>query len=150
MDDTSLYWTHTLRETRIKLVNDPGLFTDFITFLHTEKLEETSRFYETILGFELVLDQGRCKIFRVSQGGYIGFCSHSAVEISHQSIILTFVTQEVDQLYSRLVSNNVPVEKPPQINQEFGIYHCFFRDPNGYLLEVQRFLDPEWSNTENR
>jgi len=24
------------------------------------------------------------------------------------------------------------------------IYHCFLRDPNGYLLEIQRFLDPAW------
>jgi hypothetical protein len=25
-----------------------------------------------------------------------------------------------------------------------NIYHCFLRDPNGYLIEIQRFLDPAW------
>ena len=24
------------------------------------------------------------------------------------------------------------------------IYHFFLRDPDGYLIEVQRFLDPAW------
>ena len=24
------------------------------------------------------------------------------------------------------------------------IYHCFLRDPNGYLIEIQRFLNPAW------
>ena len=36
------------------------------------------------------------------------------------------------------------IEKPPTHNPEFAIYHFFFRDPSGYLLEIQRFDDPRW------
>ena len=37
---------------------------------------------------------------------------------------------------------------PPALNPEYGIYHCFLRDPNGYLVEIQRFLDPSWAGAE--
>lgn len=119
-------------------------FSEFITFLYTADLDKTSQFYETVLGFKMVLDQGKCRIFHVSSGGYLGFCIQNNVEIPHRAIILTLVTEDVDHIYDKLVRLNTSIEKPPQINQEFGIYHCFFRDPNGYLLEVQRFLDPDW------
>jgi catechol 2,3-dioxygenase-like lactoylglutathione lyase family enzyme len=27
-------------------------------------------------------------------------------------------------------------------NRDYDICHCFLRDPNGYLIEIQRFLHP--------
>jgi catechol 2,3-dioxygenase-like lactoylglutathione lyase family enzyme len=44
----------------------------------------------------------------------------------------------------RIRPRGVAIEKPPAANPEFEIYHFFFRDPNGYLLEIQRFDDPRW------
>ena len=29
-------------------------------------------------------------------------------------------------------------------NERFDIYNFFARDPDGYLVEIQRFLDPAW------
>jgi hypothetical protein len=34
--------------------------------------------------------------------------------------------------------------KPPTYNERYQIYHLFARDPNGYLIEIQRFEDPRW------
>jgi catechol 2,3-dioxygenase-like lactoylglutathione lyase family enzyme len=48
----------------------------------------------------------------------------------------------------RLISSLSDVERDsvrhPAFNADFRIYHCFFPDPNGYLLEIQRFDDPAW------
>ena len=35
----------------------------------------------------------------------------------------------------------IEIPNPPKINSKFNIYHFFFKDPNGYTLEVQKFLD---------
>jgi catechol 2,3-dioxygenase-like lactoylglutathione lyase family enzyme len=47
----------------------------------------------------------------------------------------------VDGWYEHLSARGVAFEKPPQINPQYRIYHCFLRDPDGYLIEIQRFLD---------
>jgi catechol 2,3-dioxygenase-like lactoylglutathione lyase family enzyme len=54
------------------------------------------------------------------------------------------VTTAVDAWYEFLIEKGVEIEKPPTLNPTYNIYHCFLRDPNGYLLEIQQFLDPAW------
>ena len=49
-------------------------FSDLITFFYTRDLKTTSRFYEDVLGLEMVLDQGSCRVYRVTERGYVGFC----------------------------------------------------------------------------
>jgi len=29
---------------------------------------------------------------------------------------------------------------------ETARFYCFLRDPNGYLIEIQRFEDPRWTS----
>jgi catechol 2,3-dioxygenase-like lactoylglutathione lyase family enzyme len=110
-----------------------------ITFLYTRDLAATARFYEEVLGLALALDQGDCRIYRVSDGGYLGFCQRQSAPEEPAGIILTLVTQEVDAWYEYLSERGVVFEKPPALNPKYEIYHCFLRDPNGYLIEIQRF-----------
>jgi len=119
-------------------------FTQQVTFLYTPDLVATARFYEQVLGLELVLDQGTCRIYRVSRDGFVGFCQKEGGDPRPQTIILTFVTPDVDSWYERLTAQGVAFDKPPTFNPQYNIYHCFLRDPNGYLLEIQRFLDLAW------
>ncbi len=119
-------------------------FTDTITFLYTRDLASTARFYEDVLGFQLALDQGSCRIYRIGANGFVGFCERASAQDKPEGVIITFVTDEVDAWADRLKAEAVPLEKPPTLNEEYGIYHIFFRDPNGYLLEIQRFVDPAW------
>jgi catechol 2,3-dioxygenase-like lactoylglutathione lyase family enzyme len=55
---------------------------------------------------------------------------------------LTLLLDEVDAAYERLTALGVVTEGPPEFHERFGITHFFARDPNGYRLELQRFLDP--------
>ena len=114
-----------------------------ITFCYTPNLPATAEFYENVLELPLALDQGACRIYRVTRGAFLGFCSKDEAPIP-KGIILTLVTEDVDAWHARLSERGVVFEKPPAHNPKFNIYHCFLRDPNGYLIEIQRFEDPAW------
>lgn len=122
----------------------PAPFAQVITFFHTADLAATADFYERVLGLPLALDQGACRIYRASPDGYIGFCQHLTPPAQPESAILTLVTPDVDGWAARLTEQGVALEKPPQFNPRFNIYHCFLRDPNHLLIEIQRFEDPRW------
>lgn len=107
----------------------------------------TARFYEEVLELPLVVDQGDCRIYRVSPQAFLGFCQRlDAAEIP-QGVIFTLVTSDVDGWAERLCAHGVSFEKEPALNEKYQIYNCFFRDPNGYLLEIQRFINPDWAET---
>jgi catechol 2,3-dioxygenase-like lactoylglutathione lyase family enzyme len=118
-----------------------------ITFLYTRDLAKTAAFYEGILGLRLVLDQGSCRIYQVSGDGYLGFCEREAAPRQPEGVIFTIVTQVVDEWHQYLAEQGIEFETAPAVNPTYNIYHCFLRDPNGYLIEIQRFLDPDWNRT---
>ncbi len=118
-------------------------FDAHITFCYTRDLAETARFYEEALELELTLDQGGCRIYRVAGDAFIGFCSRKDAT-KPEGVILTLVTDDVDGWHRRLTGRGVFFEKSPQYNPDYDIYHCFLRDPSGYLLEIQRFENPAW------
>ncbi len=115
-----------------------------ITFLYTSDLGTSARFYEDILGLELSLDQGTCRIYNTVQNAYLGICERINAKVDTAAVIFTLVTPDVDGWYEWLKEKGVVFEKPPELNSQYQIYHCFLRDPNGYLIEIQRFEDPRW------
>ena len=128
-----------------------GPFEQAVTFLYVRDIEVSYRFYGETLELPLVLDQGLARVYRVSPGdAFLGVCKSSSVQQpplpdrAPLGLIFTFVTQDVDGWYQRLVAKGVAFEKVPAENQTYRIYNCFFRDPDGYLLEIQRFMSPKW------
>lgn len=120
-----------------------SLFESSVGFYETDDLRKTAAFWEEQVGLPLVLDQGTCRIYRVSSSGFIGFCEKETVP-KHEGVIITLVTSDVDEVVERLRAQGIKLEKEPTFNPTYNIYHAFFRDPNGYLVEVQRFEDPAW------
>ena len=118
----------------------PNTFDGSITFCNTEDLEATHHFYHDILELQLALDAGKCRIYRIREGAFIGFCTLRNEK--PEGIVLTMITENVDEWFEKLSNKGVIFEKEPGLYEEFNIYSCFFRDPNGYLLEIQRFEDP--------
>ena len=115
-----------------------------VTFLYTRDLAATAEFYESILELPLVLDQGSCRIYETGGGCFLGFCQRAETPQEPLGVIVTLVTAEVGAWYAYLAAKGVKFEKPPAFYEAYNIYHCFLRDPNGYLLEIQQFLDPAW------
>lgn len=121
------------------------MFDQQVTFLAVNDLKNSASFYEDQLGLELVLDQGTCRIYRVSRDGFLGICEGSEMmEPSPDAAIVTLVSQDVDGWYKRLMAKGIVFEKAPTENTQYNIYHCFLRDPDGHLLEIQRFNAPQW------
>ena len=114
-----------------------------IMFLPVADLERSRAFYEGVLGLELVVDQGACHIFRASDAGFVGICINKRAADA-DGVIVTFVTEDVDGWCARIVAHGYPTEREPNHNDRFGIYHAFLRDPDGHLIEIQRFDDPDW------
>jgi len=116
-----------------------------ITFLRTKDLDETSQFYIDVLGFELALDQGICRIYKICPNCYLGFCL-SEGDTGSQEVIITLEIEDVEGLNKTLDNLGVEIEVEPRLNERYNIYQMFVRDPNGYLIEFQKFLDPIWES----
>ena len=119
-------------------------FDSIITFLPTRDLKQTARFYEDVLKLELALDQTRCRSYRATQGGFFGFCLKDEAK-PQEGETHTLITEEVDHWQTLLTEHEVAIETPPVFNPEFQIYQMFLKDPNNYLIEIQRFEDPRWN-----
>jgi len=116
--------------------------TQQVTFLDTRDLARTADFYERILGLRLARDQGTCRIYHVSDGAYIGFCQKNDVPAEPRGIVVTLVTDAVDEMCAHLERHGVELIKEPADNPPYRIYNAFARDPNGYVIEIQRFWEP--------
>ena len=114
-----------------------------ITFLKTKDLVETTHFYTQVMGFELVLDQGSCMIFRVSTNSYLGFCLTEG-STGSEEIMVTLEVDDVDAASLYFESQGIEIEVMPRLNERYQIYQMIICDPNGYWIEIQRFLDPLW------
>jgi catechol 2,3-dioxygenase-like lactoylglutathione lyase family enzyme len=110
-----------------------------ITFLSVADLARSADFYGGVLGLELARDQGACLIYRVAGDGYLGLCDHLAPVPG--GVIVTLVTDDVDGWAERLTAAGHEVEGPAG-NERFALYHLFVRDPDGHLVEIQRFDEP--------
>jgi len=129
------------------------LFAQQVTFLYTNDPARSFAFYEDVVGLQLVLDQGLARIYRTGGDAFLGICRTSDVQQGPVAdrkpggVIFTFVCRaqaEVDFWHDYLSGRGVAFEKLPALNKRYNIYNCFFRDPDGYLLEIQAFLDPVW------
>ncbi len=108
-----------------------------IFFLSTRRLDEIVEFYTTRLELNIWIEQEDCTILR-QDNLILGFCQRETADTGG---IITFwygSNKEVDDEYAKLAD---VAEGPPEVNEKYRIYHFFFRDPEGRMLEVQRFLD---------
>lgn len=120
------------------------IFDGFVTFIRCVDLDRAQEFYGGLLGLELVLDQGACRIFRVSSSGFLGVCSGDPAP---DGLIVTLVARDVRQRCDELARRGVTFEKPVTYNPDFDITHAFVRDPDGHLVEIQRFESADWPST---
>ena len=86
---------------------------------------------------EVWLEQEDCTIYK--HGNLLlGFCLR---EDRDSCGIITFffdTEEEVDAMYEAFRRE---AEAEPKLNEKYGIYHFFVRDPEGRLVEFQQFLE---------
>ena len=122
----------------------PALNDALVVFVYVDDLDRSSAFYHGVLGLPLVLEQAHCRLYKVAEGGFVGICQSGDRPTTPDGVVVTLVRDDVDEFCARLVERGIELEQPPTKNERFAIYNAFLRDPDGHLIEVQRFDDPRW------
>ncbi len=127
------------------MASDASALNDaLVVFVYVDDLDRSSAFYHGVLGLPLVLEQAHCRLYKVADGGFVGICQSGDRPTTPDGVVVTLVRDDVDEFCARLVERGVELEQPPTQNERFAIYNAFLRDPDGHLIEVQRFDDPRW------
>ncbi len=113
-----------------------------VMFLPTDNQQKIIDFYEGILGLELVRDQTLCRIYKTGPSSYLGFCDRGYSIPTDYRVVITLLIDDVDGVYKLLKDQGVVTESVPALSERFNVYQFFVKDPNGYLLEIQRFMEP--------
>jgi predicted enzyme related to lactoylglutathione lyase len=113
-----------------------------ITFLPTADLSATHAFYADVLGLPLVRDQGICRIYASAHGAYLGFCERGYAVPEGVRVVLTLLVDDVEGAFARAVAAGAAPVEAPAHSARFAAVTGFVRDPNGYLVEFQRFDEP--------
>lgn len=111
-----------------------------ITFFYYDDIMSVVPFYEDVLGFELVLDQGLARIYRIAGKCYFGIVDGNRGHLKHQAnsaVLLTIVAQDVEGWHQRLTEAGVKGQS--DLLRGRFCDHFFFEDPAGYAIEIQRF-----------
>lgn len=114
-----------------------------IPWLYYRDLPRAMEFYEEVMGFEMVLDQGWSKIYRIRDGAYLGLVDerhgyHRASE--DKPVILCLNVFDADAWYEKLKEKGVELERQPQESERLRIKVFMLIDPEGYVIEIQESL----------
>jgi catechol 2,3-dioxygenase-like lactoylglutathione lyase family enzyme len=120
------------------------------SFYYYADVDGAWHFYVDVLGMETVVDYGFAKIMRVAPASYLTLVDaaegmHSADE--PKSATLALVTDQVEGWWEYLQAMDVPMRA--DLNYREGQPHDGFVaiDPEGYLLEFERF-NPHEENAD--
>ncbi len=121
-------------------------FKATVIWMYYKDMEGIQRFYEGVLGFDLVVDQGWAKIYATSPTGFVGPVDgergmHSWTE--EKGVTVSFLTENVDSWFSYLKDQETFELRHEEVLQESMVRVFVGYDPEGYFLEFDTFLDTE-------
>jgi predicted enzyme related to lactoylglutathione lyase len=114
-----------------------------ITFIYYKDLQKGMDFYGKILGFPMEIDQGWCKIYRVSEAGYIGVVDEKrGMHKSHpiKPVQLCLRVPNVNEFYQYCQEVGMDALSEMFESQELKIKAFVFNDPEGYQIEIQQSI----------
>jgi catechol 2,3-dioxygenase-like lactoylglutathione lyase family enzyme len=124
-------------------------FQATVLWLYYDDLTASQSFYENVMGFELIVDQGWAKVFPTSKSGFIGLVDgargmHKATR--DKAVTVSFLTDDVDAWFTHMKSQEV-LEAFDLRHQEVldeGFVRVFVGyDPENYFLEFDQFVEHE-------
>ena len=117
--------------------------TSSIVFLYYRDLTAALEFYRDVLGLELEIDQGWCKILKIVPNASVGLVDETQGSLKtaeEKPVMLTLVVDDVDGWYTKVKDAGAEIVNPPRLMEEIGVYGFFLKDPEGYTLEIQKFV----------
>jgi lactoylglutathione lyase len=116
-----------------------------ITFTYYNDLEAAAEFYGDVMGFELVIDVGFAKVYRVYGETHMGIVDGNLGSIKaadEKPVMISFIVEDIESWHGYLKERGVDVFQPPMEAAYLKMKTMLFRDPEGYVLEVLEFLTP--------
>ena len=100
-------------------------------------------FYENVMGFEMEVDQGWSKILKIRDGAYVGLVDgehgyHRASDT--KPVILCINVRDADVWHIMLLEKGLDLEAHPEESERLKIKVFMFKDPEGYIIEIQETL----------
>lgn len=125
-----------------------------IIFLYSEQFEDSRRFYEHDLGLQVRRDLGSVVFYCLpGSASSLGVVKHglsaakrppcSATQSGRDTVMVCLLSSDVSAWHRHLVECGRIFDQDPQRNEKFGIFNALLRDPDGYLIEIQQFLENE-------
>jgi len=98
------------------------------------------------MGFKLVDDQKWAKIYKINGNAFMGvvgegkgFCKVQ----NENAVLLTLVVDNVYSWYEHLKERGITPVTEIQEKEDIQVRCFFLKDPGGYALEIQQFLNPK-------
>jgi catechol 2,3-dioxygenase-like lactoylglutathione lyase family enzyme len=117
-------------------------FKATVVWFYYKDMEGIQRFYEEVLGLDLIVDQGWAKIYPIGPTGYFGLVDeqlgmHNFTE--DKAVTLSMFTANLDAWYDYLSNDDRIEMRSPAIEEEVPYRAFVAYDPEGYFLEWDVF-----------
>ena len=136
--------TETLYATADSNVPEGLGFKATVVWFYYKDMAGIQRFYEEVLGFDLIVDQGWAKIYPIGPTAYFGLVDeqlgmHDFTET--KAVTLSLISDDIDGWYAYLNSHD-EIEMRSEEISDTDRYRAFVAyDPEGYYLEWDVFKD---------
>lgn len=129
------------QQTTFRTMRDFGVRASNL-FLYYRNLDRATAFYRDTLGLELVADYDMARLFRVADESYLFLVDatkglHTADE--PRSVALALLTDQLEEWHTYLTSKGFPPGRPFAARPGSAHDGFVIKDPEGYLLEFERF-----------
>jgi len=114
-----------------------------IAFIYYRNLATGIDFYENILGFTRIIDQGWCKIYQISDSGYLGIVDEKkGMQNWHADKTVQICIRVPDVLPWYDYCSELELKNMSElfVSDELMIKAFVFDDPEGYQVEFQESL----------
>jgi catechol 2,3-dioxygenase-like lactoylglutathione lyase family enzyme len=115
-----------------------------VVWLYYRDVPEAQRFYEGVLGFSMLVDQGFAKVYSCSSSGFIGLVDESQGLhrfSENKAVTISFITERIEEWYSLARYRGLPIKDPLEELSSIPVRAFVGLDPAGYFLEFDMFLD---------
>ncbi len=114
-----------------------------VMFLPCSDIKKTTEFYHDLLGLPIAEKQSEDLYIFDTGYGYWGFCQYADGRkplSGPKGVCLSLNLESEDavrEMFERL-KDRCPVYQEPKRHPKYPVFSCFFRDPDGYLVEFQK------------
>ena len=122
-----------------------GAFARALTFFCAKDLAASERFYGATLGLPVAMRTPTAVLWRVTDGAFFGVTNGPGRVPKAGAAIFELVTHrasDVNEWHTRIAAAGFETDGAPRAAP--GGVTCFFAtDPDGYLVEILHFADPD-------